>query len=247
MIPKKIYYAWFGGNELPEDVKINIASWKKYNPDYEIIQINESTLDLFNYQDYQFSKDAYKEKKWAFVSDVARLSAVYHNGGIYLDTDVKVLKSFDDLLNFPEIWAKENSYTINSGLFIASEVHSKNIKNILEIYKSLEFNEDNLAKISTVTIISKYFWEKGLQTDNKKIQYIENSVVYPTHFFAPIHYWGGGKVTKYAYTIHQYSASWLTMHHGFKESLRNIIRWMFNQLVLNNRVIGYVVAMIKYK
>lgn len=247
MIPKKIYYTWFGGNELTEEIKRNIETWKKMNPDYDIIQINEARKDLFDCGDYEFAIDAYQAEKWAFVSDIARLSVIYNKGGIYLDTDVAALKSFDDLLDNDEIWAKENSYTINSGLFFAAKPHSLNIKNILNLYRILKFDLTNLTKISTVTIVSQYFWNKGLNTNNTDIQYIGDSLIYPTCFFAPLHYWGGGRITKDSYTVHKYAASWLNSNKNLNTMIRNSIRWLFNQLVLNIESISRYVASRKYR
>lgn len=246
MIPKKIYYAWFGKNELPKNIKENIATWKKMNPEYEIIEINETRKDLFDYEDYQFAIDAYQAEKWAFVSDIARLSAIYKQGGIYLDTDVTALKSFDDMLDNDEIWAKENSYTINTGLFFAAKKHSLNIGNILKLYKSLKFDLTNLTEISTVMIVSQYFWNKGLSTNNTNIQHIGNSLIYPTYFFAPLHYWGGGKIIKDSYTVHKYAASWLSTNKNLNMLIRNYARWLFNQAVLNIEWISKYVAKHKY-
>ena len=96
-IPKKIHYCWFGRNEIPEKTLRCIESWKKYCPDYEIIQWNEDNYDI---NKIPYMKDAYKEKKWAFVSDYARLDVIYQYGGIYLDTDVELVNSLDDLLEY---------------------------------------------------------------------------------------------------------------------------------------------------
>ena len=94
LIPKKIHYCWFGGNPLPNDVKEYIASWRKYCPDYEIIEWNEQNFDI---SCNAYVKEAYDAKKWAFVADYARLKVLYEFGGIYMDTDVEVVKTFDDL------------------------------------------------------------------------------------------------------------------------------------------------------
>ena len=94
MIPKKIHYCWFGGNPLSEEVKWYIASWKKYCPDYEIIEWNESNFDV---TENAYCKEAYKAKKWAFVSDYARLTVLHDHGGFYMDADVEVVKSLDPL------------------------------------------------------------------------------------------------------------------------------------------------------
>ncbi len=94
MIPKKIHYCWFGGKEKPEDVKRYIASWKKYCPDYEIKEWNESNFDI---HENDYCREAYEAKKWAFLTDYVRLKALYEEGGFYMDTDVEVVKSLDPL------------------------------------------------------------------------------------------------------------------------------------------------------
>ena len=96
MIPKVIHYCWFGGKPLPKDVLDCIASWKKYCPEYEIRQWNETNFDL---DCHPFVRSAYNAKAWAFVSDYARLKIVFDNGGIYFDTDVELLKNIDFLLS----------------------------------------------------------------------------------------------------------------------------------------------------
>lgn len=95
MIPKVIHYCWFGGNPLPNIAVKCINSWKKYFPDYEIIEWNESNFDLFS---CDYCREAYDAKKWAFVSDYARFKILYEHGGVYFDTDVEVIKSMDDIL-----------------------------------------------------------------------------------------------------------------------------------------------------
>ena len=95
MIPKVIHYCWFGGNSLPEEAKRCIESWKKYCPDYKIIEWNENNYDV---NSNEYMKAAYKEKKWAFVSDYARIDVVYKYGGIYMDTDVELVKELDSFL-----------------------------------------------------------------------------------------------------------------------------------------------------
>ena len=98
MIPKTIHYCWFGGKEKPEGVLRMIASWRKHCPDYEIREWNETNFDIHL---NRYTEEAYKQQKWAFVSDVARLWALVHHGGIYMDTDVEVVRSLDGLLTNP--------------------------------------------------------------------------------------------------------------------------------------------------
>ena len=118
MLPKKIHYCWFGGNELPDLAIKCIESWKKYCPDYEIIEWNETNFDL---ECCDFVKEAYKAKKWAFVSDYARLKVVYDNGGIYLDTDVELVKSLDILLQEKCYFGEETTGYVATGLGFGAE------------------------------------------------------------------------------------------------------------------------------
>ena len=103
-IPKIIHYCWFGNNEKPNIVKKCIASWKEHLKEYEIIEWNEKTFDI---NSNKFVKEAYEKGMYAFVSDYVRVYALYNYGGIYLDTDVEVKKSFNDLLDNDSIWGFE--------------------------------------------------------------------------------------------------------------------------------------------
>ena len=98
MIPKIIHYCWFGRGQMPELALKCLESWKKYCPDYEIKEWNEDNFDL---ETYPYAREAYENRKFAFVTDVVRLYALYHEGGIYMDTDVEVLKPLDRFLNDP--------------------------------------------------------------------------------------------------------------------------------------------------
>lgn len=123
MIPKKIHYCWFGGNPLPQDALMCIESWKKYFPDYEIIEWNEKNFDM-NSCDY--IREAAENKKWAFVSDFARFKILYDFGGIYFDTDVEVVRNFDEIIAMGAFMGKEEpqdstTYVINPGLGMAAE------------------------------------------------------------------------------------------------------------------------------
>ena len=118
MIPKVIHYCWFGGNELPELAMKCIDSWKKFCPDYEIKQWNEKNYDL---DSSRYIKEAYKNKKWAFVSDYARLDIIYNNGGIYLDTDVELIGKLDEFLDEKCFLAAEREEYVNTGLGFGAE------------------------------------------------------------------------------------------------------------------------------
>lgn len=227
MIPKTIFYIWFGDKPLPQQYKQYIKGWANLNPDFEIKCINERNFDV---NKYRFTKEAYKAKKWAFVSDVARLETIYKYGGIYLDTDVELKKSLHSLLNYQSVWALENSDSIASGLIIGANKGDKNIKEILDIYENLSFNHPNGKKIVTVPLISQYFLKKGFKRKNKKQILEDGTLILPTEYFAPYHYWGGGHVTSKTIGIHKYASSWVDVKKPTffsKEGIKSEIKLHF--------------------
>ena len=141
MIPKVIHYCWFGGNPKPEIVQKCIASWRKYCPDWIIQEWNESNFDV---DLYQFAKSAYDAKKWAFVSDIARLIILEKCGGFYLDSDVEILKDhpFDDYVNFKAVLPFETERAINSGLCFGAEADATIVKLLLEPYLSTCYTKE---------------------------------------------------------------------------------------------------------
>ncbi len=118
MIPKIIHYCWFGGSELPEVAQECIASWKKYCPDYEIKRWDESNYDV---EKNQYTREAYLNKKWAFLTDYARLDILYNEGGVYMDTDVKIIKPITPLINQGAFMAFEQRGRVNTGIGFACE------------------------------------------------------------------------------------------------------------------------------
>ena len=113
MIPKKIHYCWFGKNELPTKAKKCIASWKKYCPDYEIVEWNEDNYDVHQ---NAYTTYTYDNKKFAFLSDYARLQIILREGGIYFDVDVEVVRSLDELLRYPAFFGFETEEYVNTGV-----------------------------------------------------------------------------------------------------------------------------------
>ncbi len=205
MIPKIIHYCWFGGNEKPELIKAYINTWKKYCPEYEIIEWNESNFDI-NINAY--TKQAYEAKKWAFVSDVARLYALYNCGGIYMDTDVEVLKPLDEFLEnkaFTGFESKDSPITAVMG----AEKNDSVVKMLLDYYDNALFiNEDGSYNMTTNThIITNYFLKKGVRTNGKE-QTIDTFKIYPQIYFCPNNFSRIFNVpSKKSYTIHHYGQS----------------------------------------
>lgn len=247
-IPKIIHYCWFGGNPLPDLAQKCIASWKKYCPDYEIKEWNERNFDL-NCCDYV--REAYEAKKWAFVSDVARLSIIYQYGGIYLDTDVELLKPLDDLLKLPAFFGTESDYSVATGLGFGAEKGNNMVRALLDDYSELHFRKEDGA-FDTTTCPKRntcVFEKEGYSTTEKKIWHTKDATVFPPEYFCPIDYkTGRTELTSQAYSIHHYSESWLSeqekYHIRITRKIVNAIPFISHK---NCSLIGQLIAVWKYQ
>ena len=204
MIPKTIHYCWFGGGELSTKAKKCIQSWKKYCPDYEIIEWNEDNFDVHQ---NEYTKKVYAEKKYAFLSDYARLKIVYEQGGIYLDVDVELVKSLDDLLENDAYFGFETKEFINTGVGFGAKKGSIAVKTLLEEYNQLlDGTKDVIGcpKLNTEGVI-----KLGLER-NGQLQKLADCTVYPADYFNPYDDPTGRlNKTKNTYSIHWYAKSWL--------------------------------------
>lgn len=212
-IPKTIHYCWFGGKPLPELAQKCIASWKKFLPDYEIIEWNESNYDV---RKIPYTAQAYDAGKYAFVSDYARFDILYQRGGIYFDTDVEVIKPLDDILARGAFAGVESaghpSRALNAGLGLASPAASPVYREILDSYETASFlNDDGSMNLTTVVErVSDIFRRHGL-SDRNEIQEVAGITVYPAEYFCPkdLHTFVLN-ITKNTYTIHWFDGSWVT-------------------------------------
>ena len=208
MIPKKIHYCWFGGNPLPEDAKHYIESWRKYCPDYEIKEWNESNFDL---DMFPYVREAYDSRKFAFVSDVARLYALYTEGGIYMDTDVEVLKPLDEFLKYEGVSGFESSTQIPTGLMASRDLHPL-VKEWLDDYAGKHFiKEDGSFDLTTnVRRITNICLKHGFVA-NGKLQTVADFTFFPSDVFCPkSHETGVIICTENTVTIHHFAGSWLS-------------------------------------
>lgn len=208
MIPKIIHYCWFGKSPLPPLVKKCIKSWTQYNPDYKIICWNEHN---FNVSIIPYTAQAYKLKKYAFVSDFVRFYLLFYHGGIYLDTDVEVLRSLDIFLNHKMFTGFETKDRVAPGLILGSEKGCSLIKSIMDEYIQKQFlTEKGVIKYeNVVTITTKKLLSKGLKL-NGNFQLIDEMAIFPVDYFSPKSYFTWEtKLTKNTYTIHHYAGSWL--------------------------------------
>lgn len=223
MIPKIIHYCWFGGGEKPEPVKKCIESWKKCCPDFDIVEWNEHNFDI---SIMPFTAEAYEVKKYAFVSDVARLFAVYKNGGVYLDTDVELIGNISPLLCDRGIMGFENEKYVASGLMIAAEAGHPVIQAMIDEYKPLHFydSEGKLTPVGCPEINTLVMERFGMRRDGSE-QFIEGIHVYPAEYFNPMDSLTGRiTVTENTYSIHRYSQSWLPAHRRLRTHIGRVVR-----------------------
>lgn len=208
MIPKVIHYCWFGNNPLPFEVKKCINSWKKICPDYEIKRWDETNFDVYQ---NDFIKSAYGSKAWAFVSDYARLKIVYDEGGIYLDTDVELKKSLDELRKSEGFFAiQQEGHYCNTGLGFGAKKENEIVKTMLDLYDDLIYSEENKFLIACPYLNTKALEKYGYSYSDDVIV-IHNNLVLPPRFMDPI---APGKnkenlLCNDTVSIHHYSASWM--------------------------------------
>ncbi len=209
MIPKTIHYCWFGNNKKTKLVKKCISSWKKYCSDYKIIEWNEQNFDLSNCPLYV--RQAYDEGKWAFVTDYVRLAIIYEHGGIYLDTDVELIKKPDHLLRFQAFFGMEPNYYITTGLGFGAEEHHPILKELMDDYQDIPFIlEDGSFDTTTCPVRNTRIFEQHHYVKINREQMLDHGVlVLPSSVLCPINYETNiKKIEKNTISIHWFSASW---------------------------------------
>ena len=207
-VPKVIHYCWFGKGDMPDKEKECVETWKNYFKDYEFKLWTEENFD---YEQCNFAKQAYDAKKYAFVSDYARAKLLYEYGGLYMDTDVKVLKEFPKTDSEKGFMGFERRAFLGTAV-IASESHNENIKQLLEYYENHDFVQkdgsfDNIANVSILTDIMK---EKGLVLGGER-QVVDGFEIFNREVFYPKKLSEKEfRVTDETCAIHMCSNSWLS-------------------------------------
>ncbi len=209
-IPKILHYCWFSRNDIPDSLKKCIESWHKFCPDYEIKQWNEDNYDI---NKTLYTKEAYERKKWGFVPDIARLDILFEYGGIYIDTDVELIKPLDELLYLDAFCGVEKWGNINFGQCSGAVPHHPMIKELLDYRKNEKFvYSDGTLNLNTCGIYeTPPFIAKGYKPDNS-IQNVEGVTIFSSDFFSPYDYISGEtELTENTFGIHHFSSSWLTV------------------------------------
>ena len=205
---KIIHYCWFGPKPLGKLEKKCIASWKKYLPDYKIIKWSEDNVDL---DECAFIREAYDQKKWAYVADYARSKALYECGGIYFDTDMEVIKDMSEFMDKEFVVGMEDSGLANAAIVICKKKHNKYMKKLIDTYKKSKFNETgDLFDICIPKQLEKIFSKYGFVKHSKEIQVLNKDItIYPREYFYPLSYDMQDNIfTDNTATIHHFSASW---------------------------------------
>lgn len=224
MIPKKIHYCWFGYGEKPKLAQKCIASWKKHCPDYEIIEWNEENFDVNR---NAYTRMCYEQKKYAFLSDYIRLIVVNEHGGIYFDTDVELVKSFDNFLDNRAFFGFENKKYVNTGVGFGAEAGNKVVRQMIAEYDIL-INGQN-GTIGCPILNTQALQKFGLMLNGRQ-QILDEAVVYPIEFFNPYDdVTGILNKTENTYSIHWFAKSWMSkgtiLRSTLTKPLHRIQKW----------------------
>ena len=232
MIPKVIHYCWFGRGKMPALASKCFESWKTYLPDYKLKLWNEESFDV---NSITYVKEAYNARKFAFVTDYVRLHALYNYGGIYMDTDVEVIRNMDDLINYPAFSGFENEVYVPTGI-IASEQHGEWTKEQLEYYRDRHFllPDRTYDLTSNTQIISQIMSSNGFVLKNSYQVYNNCMHIFPMDYFCAKSHTGIVTITQNTYCIHHLAGSWYPLRYKVKRFLfRKIIRPKITDRLVN--------------
>ena len=208
MIPRKIHYCWFGRAQKPRLAIRCIESWKKFCPDFEIIEWNEDNFDV---NQNAYSRYCYENKKWAFLSDYVRLAVVAKYGGVYFDTDVEAVRNIDDLLNYDAFYGFENENCVNTGLGFGSVAGHAVISQMLAQYESKKPNENGAYPLVGCPALNTAALDSFGLVHNGELQNVAGAEILPADYLNPYDD-ATGRLNKTANTvsIHWYSKSALS-------------------------------------
>ena len=230
MIPKIIHFCWLSGEPYPEEIQKCIDTWKVKLPDYSFMLWDLSKVDV---NVCNWTKQAFEKKKYAFVSDYVRFYALYNYGGIYLDSDVEIIKPFDNLLNQDFFFCFEYT-TIPEAAVIGAKKGLPWFKACIDWYLNNNFLEEN-GKVRQIVapLVLKYGFETTLKTrliDTGEVQIIQGGTVYPFDYFSAWHYYTGKKlITENTYSVHHFFSAWLNIN--FKVKAKRLLHVLLIKLL----------------
>lgn len=221
-VPKVIYYCWFGRGKLPKLSEKCLKSWKKYCPDYKIVCINEDNFDV---SQNRYASEAYSAKKWAFVSDYARLKVLFEEGGIYLDTDVELIKPLDSLVEKGGYMGFDDNGIVSTGLGYACEKGNELVGELLKDYDGIPFvlADGSYDMTPCPNRNTETMKRLGMDTSVQDCTFMGIRML-PEDYLCPIKYYTGKKkITKNTYSIHHFSASWTSAKSKRTTFIKRII------------------------
>lgn len=205
--PKIIHYCWFGRGPIPEKEKKCIASWKVHFPEYELKLWNEDNVDL---ETCQFAKQAYADKKYAFVSDYVRTKVLYEYGGLYLDTDVEILKNFENYFDCECLLGFEGHIKVGTAVIYAKP-NNFLVGELLRYYESHEYvdKKGNTDTIANTVLLTDLLLKQGLKQNGSE-QWIGSIRVIPRDIFYPKKNGEKFMLTERTMAVHKFSGTWLS-------------------------------------
>ena len=229
MIPHIIHYCWFGGKKLPRTARKYIRSWKKYCPGWEIRRWDETNVDL---DSHPFLKEALEAGKYAFATDIVRLQVLLKYGGLYMDTDVELIRPLDDLMTGEGFMgfepARHGDVLVATGLGCAAVPEQRLIKMLLADYDGAHFRkEDGSYDVTACTTRNTEFLKTlGLRTDNTE-QTILGIRILPSEYLCPKNtFTGETHITPNTHSIHHYAMSWLTSKEKNSYRRNRFVYWL---------------------
>ena len=244
MIPKKIHYCWFGRKKHSVLIKRCINSWKKFCPDYQIIEWNEDNYDLASSP--LFVRQAFEAKKWAFVSDFVRYHVVYEYGGIYLDTDVEIIRNIDHLLDNSAFFGLQTNKLPASGLGFGAEKGHDIIKELMNLYMDIPFifPDGSYDMADCPRRESPIFLKHGFNGNDEE-QFLDNNVrIYPTEYFCPNEIKTGElNITSNSVMIHWFAGSWVDKR---KKKLQELNKKLYPVLFFSIKIARKILGTDRY-